>query len=328
MQRRVFVKAGLASTAGLVAGTPNSRSGIPAREAEDSVLKPPASGDWEINLFTKIVDRPQYGFSYDEIAALFSKVGVTGPNITVRSGGMVAPERVEDDLPRAVESFRKHGLSTSMITTELNSVEDPTSRQTLRTAAKLGIKYHQTGYYHHRDPARWKSELESARAGLDSLVSAGRGEGIQTLFYNHQGEIGGAIWETWELLEKLDADWSGCYFDISHAVVEGGVIGWVMGLHRLAPRIKALHVQDVVWEKVGGMWQTRRCPLGEGMVDWTRFFKIVSAVKFRGPFGLAVNYDPGGTSKADRFERSLAAAQHDVQFLKAQLKSTFGSATC
>src|SRR3990172_8094694 len=112
MDRRAFVKTSLASTAGLAAGVvkASSRSATPVREAEGSVAKPPPSGDWEINLFTKLVDRPQHGFSYDEIASFFGKVGVSGPNITVRSGGMVAPERVEEDLPRAVETFRKHGL--------------------------------------------------------------------------------------------------------------------------------------------------------------------------------------------------------------------------
>jgi L-ribulose-5-phosphate 3-epimerase len=326
MDRRAFVKAGLVSTAGLAAGVAGASAGsaAPVREAEGTLAGFPAPGDWEIHLFTKIVDKPQYGFSYDEIASLFSKAGVSGPNITVRSGGMVAPEKVEEDLPRAVEAFKKHGLSTSFITTGFNSIDDPAARQTLRTAGKLGIKYHQTGYYPHRDPAQWKSNMASARKGFDSLVSAGRQEGIRTLLYNHQGMLGGAIWETWELLDTLDPEWSGSFFDISHAVVEGGVIGWVMGLYRLAPRIKAVHIQDIIWEKTKDAWLSPRCPLGQGMVDWTRFFKILSALKFRGPIGLAVNYDPGGATKADRYEKSLAAAQHDVQFIKTQLRSAFG----
>jgi L-ribulose-5-phosphate 3-epimerase len=326
MDRRTFVKAGLMSTAGSAAGMvkASSRGDAPVREAEGVAAGPPPAAEWEINMFTKIVDRPEYGFSYDEIASFFGKAGVTGPNITVRPGGMVEPDRVEKDLPRAVEAFQKHGLSTFMVTTALTSAEDPAARRTLKTAGGLGIKYHQTGYLPHVDPARWRSTLDSARLGLASLVDAGRQEGLRTLLYNHQGNVGGPLWETWELLDPLDPEWSGAYFDVSHATVEGGVIAWVVGLHRLAPRIKALHVQDVFWEKVGNGWQTRRCPLGQGMVDWARFFQIVSKMPFRGPFGLALNYDPGGTTKADRYERSLAAARSDVEFLKTHLQGAMG----
>lgn len=324
MDRRAFIKAGFAGAAALDTNLAKTSAQSAARGGRSGAASPSSSGNWEIAVFTDFVDDAEYGFSYKEVASLIRQLGVSGPDLTVRPGGLVAPERVTEDLPKAAEVFREHGLSIPMISTGITSARDQAARQILRAAAELGIKYYKMGYYSYRDFARWPSELNLIRKELEFLVAAGRWEGIQALFLNHSGSLGGTTWDCWELIEPLEPDWIGSIFDPSHATIEGGRNGWILGFYRLAPRIKAISVQDFYWEKVEGRWRARWCPLGEGMVDWEKFFKTLSGIGFGGPISLAINYDPGGKTKAERFERSLAAAKRDAEFLKGQLKKAFG----
>jgi hypothetical protein len=38
--------------------------------------------------------------------------------------------------------------------------------------------------------------------------------------------MGGNAWDLVSVMDTLDRKWAGCYFDIRHAVVEGGDGGW------------------------------------------------------------------------------------------------------
>ncbi len=84
-------------------------------------------------------------------------------------------------------------------------------------------------------------------------------------------------------------------------------------------------IKDFVWEKVAGQWRTRWVPLGQGMVNWPDFFRLLARILFPGPISLHIEYDPGGATKAERFENSLAAAQRDLTFLRQQLGAAFTS---
>jgi L-ribulose-5-phosphate 3-epimerase len=125
------------------------------------------------------------------------------------------------------------------------------------------------------------------------------------------------------LLKPLDADWTGAYFDAMHATIEGGNLGWQLGLRRLAPRLKMVALKDFVWEKSAGGWRSRICPLGEGMVDWPKFFALLAKISFVGPLSLHIEYDLPGKTKAARLESALAATEKDLKFLRKQLDAAF-----
>ncbi len=249
---------------------------------------------------------------------MLKQLAVTGPDLTVRAGGLVLPERVGEDLPRAVAAFREAGLSVPMISTGITAV-DATATALISTAGKQGIRYFKLGYYHYDDPARWKESIESARRALTPLVQLARDCGMVAGLHNHAGAtIGGAIWDTAELLQSLDADWVGYYFDPSHATIEGGNHAWKLNFQRAAERLKMVALKDFVWEKSGGQWRTRWVPLGEGVVRWPEFLRMLARLNFSGPLSLHIEYDPGGTTRAARFENSFAAAQRDLEFLGKQ----------
>jgi sugar phosphate isomerase/epimerase len=273
--------------------------------------------DQRICLFTDHLD--DFGYSYADVAAMLSQLKIAGPDLTVRGGGLVLPDRVADELPKADAALRDRGLSIPMISTTLTSADDPTARPILETIDKLGIRYYKLGYYHYDDLNHWETELAARRKDLSGLVETNRQAKLVAGFHNHAGGLGGAIWDAWELMKPLDSTAVGFYFDPAHASIEGAKQAWKLNFQRISSRLKMVALKDYVWEKSSRGWQTRWCPLGEGMVNWTDFFALLVKIPFPGPISVHIEYDPGGSTRMERIDNSLAAAQRDIEFVRKHL---------
>jgi len=317
MQRRDVLKAGFAAAS--LACLPGKS---PPAVADESARSPAIPIHERICLFTDHLD--DFGYSYAEVAKMLSPLKIAGPDLTVRGGGLVPPERAAEELPKAAAAFAEQGLSIPMISTNLTSAKDATSKPILSTMGKLGIRYYKLGYYHYHDLAKWDAELESQRKELAGLLELSREVGAHAGFHNHSGGIGGALWDAWELLKPLDAGAVGFYFDPAHAMIEGAKLTWKLNLQRVSPRLTMVALKDFVWEKSSKGWQTRWCPLGEGMVNWDDFFRQLSGIPFPGPISIHIEYDPGGSTHLERIDNSLAAAQRDVAFVRKHLSNAYG----
>ncbi|MGI8784678.1 MAG: sugar phosphate isomerase/epimerase family protein [Acidobacteriota bacterium] len=257
------------------------------------------------------------------LAKLVKQLGFDGVDLTVRRRGHVLPENTVQDLPRAVAAIRDAGLAVPMITTELLSAADPAARPILSTAGSLGIPYYKAGYYRYRF-ADVTTELEQAAADFRSLVQLGRQFGIQAGYHNHAGSyVGAPVWDIARMLDGLPPESAGYYFDIRHAVVEGGDAGWKIAAQMAAPRIKMISIKDFFWEKTSRGWQQHDCPLGQGMVDWKQYFEILARAGFRGPVSLHIEYDIAGSTPAAVEENTLVAVKQDLDFLKARLAQAY-----
>ena len=260
------------------------------------------------------------GFPYPDVARMLREAGVTGPDLTVRPGGLVLPERVEEDLPRAMDAFRKEGLTIPMITTAVRSADDPVGRKVLTTASKLGIGYYRPGYYAYKDLSKYQSTIAEVREQLKGLASLNRELKLRATLHNHAGEsVGCAVWDLLEALDGVDPQHVGLEFDPSHATIEGGKVAWNLNFRRAAPRIFVLGIKDYVWEKSGAGWRTRWVPLGEGMMPWPAVFDLVRATSFPGPISLHMEYVSTQGSLPERYRRSLDATVQDVRFLRERL---------
>jgi sugar phosphate isomerase/epimerase len=318
--RRAFLRAGAAS---LCVAATSVRSVAGADDRRPSA-GPRLPIQQRICLFTDHLDDFDYGCA--DVARMLKELGVAGPDLTVRPGGLVPPERVADELPKAVAAFREQGLSVPMISTGLTSAGDPAARPTLDAMAQLGISHYKLGYYAYDDLRDWQARLAAVRRDVEGLARLGRRLGLTAGFHNHAGEyVGGAVWDSWEVLEPLEPQSVGFYFDPAQATIEGGKHAWKLNFQRIVPRLVMVAIKDFVWEKVGGHWQTRWCPLGEGLVNWTDFCARLAAVPFDGPVSLHIEYDPGGSTRMARFENSLAAAARDLKFLRERLDAAFGA---
>jgi hypothetical protein len=163
------------------------------------------------------------GFEYKEVASMLRELRVTGPDLTVRPGGLVVPERVVGDLPKAAAAMKDQGLTIPMITTGITSAGDAQTRLILETAARLGIRYYKLGYFPYSDLSQWEQTIASVRRELQGLATLGKRVGIRGGMHNHSGNsVGCALWDSWEALEGVDRNQIGFYFDPAQATIEGG----------------------------------------------------------------------------------------------------------
>lgn len=304
MKRRDFLKYSAAAAAGLAT----------ARKVHGD--QPPPFAE-RICLFTDHLDDAAY--SFQEVAEMVAPLGIAGCDVTVRGGGLVSPERVREELPKLAEALAAKGMTIPMISTNLTSADDPTALPIFETMGKLGIRYYKLGYYHYHDLADWEAELDGHRREVARLAEIGREFGLTAGFHNHAGGVGGAMWDAHELLRPIDGALAGYYYDPAHASIEGAKQAWKLNLQRAASRLAMVAIKDYVWEKTASGWQTRWRPLGEGMVDWSEFFRQLVQILFAGPLSVHIEYDPGGSTRDERIDRAFAAAQRDVDFVRRKL---------
>lgn len=256
---------------------------------------------------------PQFG--WDELGAQARRLGFDGVDLTVRPKGHVLPERVAEDLPRAVEAIRRHGLEVPMITTDLKDASDPAARPTFAAMQKLGIRLYKPGYWRYERGVPAEQTLRECRRKLEGLLALGRDFGVAAGLHNHSGSyVGCAVWDYRELLAGIDAGQAGYYFDPCHAVIEGGLYNWRVSLDVVLPRMKMAAIKDFEWEKRNGRWQVAWRPLGQGMVPWQEVFRAFAQAGFAGPLSLHLEY-PGG--------EELEAIARDLRFLRDQVAAAY-----
>jgi len=265
------------------------------------------------------------GLSAGPLGRAVKALGFGGVDLTVRPGGHVAPERAALDLAPFLGTLRKEGLDVPMITTGLLSASDPTALPILETAGREKVRFFKPGYYRYAF-VDVRQELEKAGSDIRGLAEVGARCGLQLGYHNHAGYLGGPVWDMARIMDTLDPRWAGYYFDVRHAVVEGGDGGWRAALNLVRPRLKMVAIKDFFWEKTTKGWRQRDCPLGEGMVPWKEFFAALAGSSFEGPVSLHLEYEiPGATAEA-RQESTLAAASRDLAFLKSGLAEAFAGA--
>ncbi|MCX6993521.1 MAG: sugar phosphate isomerase/epimerase [Kiritimatiellaeota bacterium] len=281
--------------------------------------------DWNFIMFSKHIQK----LPIDEAAEGIKNAGLAGVDLTVRPGGHVEPEKVEDDLPRLYEQFKKHGVQVVMLTTEIKSATEPNTEKIVRTASALGIKYYKTGYFPYRGFGTLAKQREEVRKALGSLAKLNLKYGITGGYHNHSADFfGAALWDIYAVLKDLPPAAMGFYFDPAHAMIEGGSKGWIMGMELLADKIVMVAVKDYCWAKgthryAGGRQHSVEfCPLASGNVPWDQVIDLLQKIGYAGPVSFHSEYQ-GGSSFADLTEREvLQQTAKDVAFFKSLIRKT------
>lgn len=248
--------------------------------------------------------------SYDELADTIAELGFVGIEATVRGGGHVEPERVEDDLPKLVEALRKRDLEITTMASDVLNPDQPLTEKVLRTAVGLGVKSYRMGFYRYDLTRPIVRQLEEIRPGLNELAALNRELGISALYQNHSDAkfVGATIWDLYLLIKDIPLSEIACAFDIRHATIEAG-LSWPVLYDVIKPHIGALFVKDFVWKGK----KAQHVPLGTGRVD-PKFFKIVKKDNFQGPISLHVEYLGDGTT-----QENIDALRRDLKVLRGWL---------
>lgn len=228
---------------------------------------------------------------YDEMAETAAEIGFDGVDIPVRPKGHVLPENVARDLPKAVRAVEKAGLKVPMITTAISDADDKRTHAVLEQASVLGVKYYRPNWFPYDFEKGIIPSLDVWKKRIEKLAKLNSKYGIRASYQNHAGmQIGASLWDSWYMLKDLDHPDFGLQFDIRHAVVEGGR-SWPVSLQLVAPFINTLVIKDFHWGKIDGKWELINVPVGAGMVDFNRYFKMLDALGIGGPISMHFEYE-------------------------------------
>lgn len=226
---------------------------------------------------------------YADLPPILSGMGFDGCDLSVQPGGTVQPQQISVDLVRAIETMQGRSLEVPLITTSFLSATEPWARNVLYITGGTGVPFFRPGYW--RFPGPRIAEMKMQWVGL---AAAGRaykmGMGVPNT-------AGGAV------LRDLDPDWVGWDFDPSQATPD-------LPLEAAMPRVKMFILRDA--RRQNG--QMAACPLGQGIVDWTKFFDTLAQAKFSGPLTLHSDYPA-----TDRLE----VIRSDLDFARKHLNEAY-----
>jgi len=249
--------------------------------------------------------------SYADLARVIRKLGFQGIEGTVRPGGQVLPERVEEDLPKLMEALQGEKLEMTIMASGIHRADDPLSEKTLRLASKLGVKRYRMAYYRYDLDRPVTRQIASFKSMAKELAALNKELGMQAIYQNHSGAryLGSTIWDLRQLLRGIPKEQMAVGFDLRHAKVEGGM-SWPVYWNVIQPHVGAVYVKDFVWKEN----KVLNVPLGEGWVD-PRFFDAARLKAFDGPISLHVEYLHGAGAKAN-----AEALEKDLATLRKWLK--------
>ncbi|MFK8061310.1 MAG: sugar phosphate isomerase/epimerase family protein [Polaribacter sp.] len=252
-----------------------------------------SSENLNIHLFSKHL---QF-LDYNEMSAAAAEMGFDGLDLTVRRKGHVLPENVIDDLPKAVAAMKKYDLSPKMMTTNVWGAHKLVHQNVLNTASTLGFTHYRTDWLKYPEDKAITESLAIFGKQAKELEVLNKKYGIIGGYQNHSGKhVGAPIWDLLPILEATEGKFIGSQYDIRHAVAEGGQ-SWELGLKRIKTYINAIVIKDFKWSIVNGKWKPVSVPMGQGMVDFKRYFTLLKKYNINVPVSLHVEHDLGGAEK-------------------------------
>jgi sugar phosphate isomerase/epimerase len=235
------------------------------------------------------------GFDIPEAGKIISELGFDGVDLTVRPGGHILPEDVEEKLPDAVETLRAQGLDVPMISTGITSEDESFAREIFGTASSCGVGFLKLGYWHYEGFGKVYEQLEDVRKKAEGLARLASENGVVAGIHIHSGPYMTATGDlVTRILEGMDTENIGAYIDPGHMVLEGGRSGWKIGMDLLRDATKMVAIKDFGWEKATDKdktWKLVHMPLSEGMVPWSDVFGYLDEIGFDGPVSLHSEYE-------------------------------------
>jgi len=247
----------------------------------------------EVHLFSKHL---QF-LNIREAAEMANEMGFAGLDLTVRPKGHVLPKNVKSDLPEAIQDIKAAGSSCRLITTAVADVENPLDVDVVKTSAAEGVEFYRSNWFKYKKDISLEDSLEYYKQKVQELGDLNKQHNIIGCYQNHSGtKVGASVWEVNKILETVDTNFFGTQYDIRHAVAEGGR-SWSNGVKLLQNHIKTIVLKDFKWGKVKGKWKIVNVPIGEGMVNFDAYFKLLKSLGLQPPVSLHLEYPLGGAEK-------------------------------
>lgn len=234
--------------------------------------------------------KPLEQYSYEDMATILSESGFDGADITLRKKGLIEPETAAKTLPRVIKAFEKKRLSVPMAVTGITDPSAPGVKDHIRLMADSGIRYYRLGYYQYDEKCSITENLERIKRQLAELEKINSHYNIQGAIQNHAGSgFGAPVWDAYYVIRDLDPKYIGFQYDVRHAMAEG-MSSWLLGLKLLSEYVASTCIKDFTWKQDGARFKPLSVPLGEGIVDFEKYFGMIRKLSIRGPVSIHYEY--------------------------------------
>ncbi len=250
-------------------------------------------------------------------------IGFDGLDLTVRPGGHVTPDGVEEALPAAVETLRAVGAEVPMMTTAITDADDD-AEATLRAAKAAGITRVKLGYWRYQGFGKLRGQIAEVRECLARIEPLALEAGVTACLHNHSGnDMTASSHVIAALLRGFDPDALGAYIDPGHMTVEGGRSGWKIGMDALHDRVRMMALKDFGWfrnEADGQVtWSEKLVPLSEGIVRWDEVFECLAQIDFDGIVSFHSEYQGGHSWRDLDTDGVIAQTREDYAYMRSRL---------
>ncbi|UTA66362.1 sugar phosphate isomerase/epimerase [Emticicia sp. 21SJ11W-3] len=275
----------------------------------------------KINVFSKTL---HWIPDYNKLAETVAAIGFDGIDLTVRPDGHVIPERVEEDLPKAVEACKKAGIGMPMIVTNILEAT-PLTEHVLRTASALGIKHFRMGWYQFDMKKDILAQVATFEEKMRGVAQMSKKYNISAEYQNHAGLfLGAAVWDFEPILKKINSPFLGCQYDVHHATHESET-SWEVGFRIIRPYIKSIAIKDFRRVPNADKIVKEGCPLGQGVVNYGKYLSLLKQYNVSVPVTMHFEYKLGGAengAKTITVEPGVvtSAMKKDLMVLKGWMK--------
>jgi sugar phosphate isomerase/epimerase len=221
-----------------------------AAAALPAAAMPPAKGAPDKMLLCAFSKHFQWT-DVKECAELCASWGYEGIDLTLRPGGHVLPERVEEDLPKAVEIVKKAGITMPMVTSHIVDAKTPHAEKVVKTLNALGIHYYRWGGFKYADGVPIPKQVEEYKARTKDLAALNKQYNVCAMYHTHSGvgQVGASFWDLYLILKDYDPEYVSVNYDVGHATVEGGLGGWIHSSRLLMPYVRGVALKDFRWSQ-------------------------------------------------------------------------------
>lgn len=259
---------------------------------------------------------------YEDLGIALKEAGFDGADLTVRGGGHVEPKEAGIELPKAVSALQKHGISIPMVVTRIADPKEEGLENLLKSMADNGVKYYRMGYLNYDYNKSIEKNISEFHNILAQLAELNASHGICGVYQNHAGNrLGASIWDLLMALNGIDPNSLGCQFDVRHATFEGGR-SWENDFRAIKDHIRTTVVKDFHWKKNDkGQWTNNNTLMGQGMVDFEKYFQLYHELKIEGPISNHSEYplitkEESKLSKSEKMKIAIGRLRQDVDYTR------------
>ncbi len=228
--------------------------------------------------------KPLQGMAIDELGRRLKSIGVQGLEATLRKGGQIEPENLDEQLPKFCEALAKHDQLVIIATSDVNRADDAAERY-VKTLAKSKVPFLRMAYYRYDFSRPLLPQLEKFAREAAEFGQLCEAHDVKALYQNHAGAeyVGAALWDLLEVLQHVASKQIAIAIDLCHTTHELSE-SWPAAYHAIRDRIGAVFVKDFEWVEGKATY----VPLGEGRAQ--SLWKQLSRDGFLGPISLHMEH--------------------------------------